>query len=292
MTVILENEHIRVGINEHGAELSELVLKKTGANYLWSGDAKYWGRHAPVLFPTVGKLKNDEYFIDGKRYSMHQHGFARDMDFEVEEKQRTRAVFVLKSDSETKKTYPFEFVLKIAYTLFENTIETAYTVENPNDQEMPFGIGAHPAFSTQLQVGDEYDDYVVEITGQKSRRFLPLNAEGLFDLDKATEKDLFEINVSRETFSNDAIVFCNEGAPVEVVLKSKKHNHQVKMTSDDTLALGIWSCYPKDGQYVCLEPWWSIADTADTTQDFRKKYGIKTLAPNETFNASFKIAIK
>ena len=65
MTVILENEHIRVGINEHGAELSELVLKKTGANYLWSGDAKYWGRHAPVLFPTVGKLKNDEYFIDG-----------------------------------------------------------------------------------------------------------------------------------------------------------------------------------------------------------------------------------
>lgn len=66
MTVILENEHIRVGINEHGAELSELVLKKTGANYLWSGDAKYWGRHAPVLFPTVGKLKNDEYFIDGK----------------------------------------------------------------------------------------------------------------------------------------------------------------------------------------------------------------------------------
>lgn len=61
MTVILENEHIRVGINEHGAELSELVLKKTGANYLWSGDAKYWGRHAPVLFPTVGKLKNDEY---------------------------------------------------------------------------------------------------------------------------------------------------------------------------------------------------------------------------------------
>lgn len=88
-----------------------------------------------MLFPTVGKLKNDEYFIDGKRYSMHQHGFARDMDFEVEEKQQTRAVFVLKSDSETKKAYPFEFVLKIAYTLFENTIETAYTVENPNSQK-------------------------------------------------------------------------------------------------------------------------------------------------------------
>ncbi|MEO2768174.1 hypothetical protein ABHA96_06715 [Ligilactobacillus ruminis] len=123
---MLENEHIRVCINEHGAELSEIILKKTGANYLWSGDAKYWGRHAPVLFPTVGKLKNDEYFIDGKRYSMHQHGFARDMDFEVEEKQRTRAVFVLKSDSETKKAYPFEFVLKIAYTLFENTIETPH----------------------------------------------------------------------------------------------------------------------------------------------------------------------
>lgn len=99
--------------------------------------------------------------------------------------------------------------------MFENTIETAYTVENPNSQEMPFGIGAHPAFSTQLQVGDEYDDYVVEITGQKSRRFLPLNAEGLFDLDKATEKDLFEINVSRETFSNDAIVFAMTEHPLK-----------------------------------------------------------------------------
>lgn len=112
MTVMLENEHIRVCINEHGAELSEIILKKTGANYLWSGDAKYWGRHAPVLFPTVGKLKNDEYFIDGKRYSMHQHGFARDMDFEVEEKQQTRAVFVLKSDSETKKSLSVRICFK------------------------------------------------------------------------------------------------------------------------------------------------------------------------------------
>lgn len=292
MTVVLENDDVRALVNEHGAELCSLVLKKTGADYIWSGDAAYWGRHAPVLFPTVGKLKDDTYFIDGRKYSMHQHGFARDMDFSVVEKSREHAVFELKSDEKTRESYPFDFVLKIAFTLDGPSVRTEYVVENPGETEMHFGIGAHPAFSTQLEADDRCEDYVVEIRPERTRRFLPLDAVGLFDLNRAGERDISKIAVSREAFSGDAVVFCNDGRPVEVTLKSRRHDHQVTLYAEDTLAFGVWSCYPKEGQYVCLEPWWSIADTAETDQDFRHKYGIRTLEAGGTFHSAYKVTIR
>ena len=135
MTIQLENERISVTILTKGAELASIKNKKTGIEYLWQADPTYWGRHAPVLFPVVGRLKEDSYQVDGKSYPMNQHGFARDGDFEIVEQDDSSVTLELGAATETKRVYPFDFKLKIQYRLVGETVTTHYTVENPSSTE-------------------------------------------------------------------------------------------------------------------------------------------------------------
>ena len=73
---VLENERFRVEINEFGAELTRFTSKKDGTEYVWKGDPAAWKRHAPILFPIVGRLKDKTYTVDGKPYEITQHGLA------------------------------------------------------------------------------------------------------------------------------------------------------------------------------------------------------------------------
>ena len=82
--VELKNDRIAIGVNTHGAELVSLKSNETDREYMWCGDAAYWGRVSPVLFPFVGKLENQTYRHDGVTYEgIPQHGFARDSEFVV-----------------------------------------------------------------------------------------------------------------------------------------------------------------------------------------------------------------
>ena len=137
MNTSIENENLKLEISTFGAELQKIENKKNGKNYLWHGDKAFWGRRAPVLFPFVGALKNKEYCYHDKVYQMGQHGFARDMEFELLEK------------------YPFEFCLKIGYELQENKIKVMWKVENQGTQMMYFSIGAHPAFCVPVEQREE-----------------------------------------------------------------------------------------------------------------------------------------
>ncbi|RHS32369.1 hypothetical protein DWV55_11650 [Butyricicoccus sp. AF10-3] len=60
---VLENERFRVEINEFGAELTRFTSKKDGTEYVWKGDPAAWKRHAPILFPIVGRLKDKTYTV-------------------------------------------------------------------------------------------------------------------------------------------------------------------------------------------------------------------------------------
>ncbi len=155
MNTILENEKLKLEISDFGAELQEIKLKENGRNYLWNGDNTFWGRKAPVLFPFVGALKNKEYCYNGESFSMGQHGFARDMEFELIENNEKSVWYELKSNEEIKKKYPFEFSLKIGYELLENTIKVKWKVENQDKKTMYFSIGAHPAFVVPVDKREE-----------------------------------------------------------------------------------------------------------------------------------------
>lgn len=164
---------IEAQIATMGAEC--ISLKKNGLEFLWQANPKVWGRHAPVLFPIVGKLKDNQYSHNGKTYTMGQHGFARDRDFELIEKTEQELTMVLKADELSKKVYPFDFELSIKYRLTDNGMHVTYNVRNPSENEnLLFSIGAHPGFTCPLEAEKEsFSDYLIDF-GQKEINKLPL----------------------------------------------------------------------------------------------------------------------
>lgn len=289
MAIFLENDTVLVTVKEHGAELASLRSKQTNLEYLWIGDAKYWGRQAPVLFPIVGRLKNDTYQVDQKNFTLGQHDFARDMDFTVVSQSQTKVVLELVANKETKKVYPYDFKLQLGYELSENGLLVSYRVNNPANETMYFGIGGHPAFRTPLSNDESFEDYQVSFASEASLPKIPLVA-GLTDIESATLAAP-KVAINRDVFKDDALIYDLGQKPTEIKLQSQKSGHGVSLQTNDAKFMGVWSTYPKDGAFVCLEPWWGLADTVDSAGDFTNKYASNMLKPGETFTSQYQITV-
>ena len=156
MIITITNATLTATINTLGAELISLV--KNNKNYIWNIDETYWNKTSPVLFPIVGRLKNDSYSFNGEKYQLTRHGFARNMEFSFDKKSDSQVIFELNETEETKAIYPFSFKLLMAYTLMENELVIEYFVRNQSDEVLPFSIGAHPAFA----ISDKLENYSLE----------------------------------------------------------------------------------------------------------------------------------
>lgn len=184
---VLTNGIVTIGVSNNGAELTSLRKDETGRQYLWQADPKYWKRHSPVLFPIVGSVWDGEYRSKGqkgilqpgelwnaKTYKLGQHGFARDMTFQLIDDQpdaegHPQLLYVLRSNEETLQKYPYRFRLEIGYRLIGNSVEVIWRVMNPSrDEDLKFQIGAHPAFywplfsNEDIQAGVERQDEVLK----------------------------------------------------------------------------------------------------------------------------------
>lgn len=287
--VKLKNEKCEVEISPHGAELTSFKLASSGLEYIWQGEQKYWGRSAPNLFPIVGRLQNDQYKYQGKKYNMSQHGFARDLLFSIVEETDQQVIFLLKSNEETLRNYPFEFDLKVSYELIEASLKVSYVVHSLSE-EMYFGIGGHPGFNVPLVENTSFEDYYLSFTPSKSRTMLPL--EGPFiDLEHATlAQTNTDIVINREMFEKDALVLRTSGHNTFRIL-SDATKHGVEVSYRDAPFVGFWSPYMTDAPFVCIEPWWGIADSLEATGNIEDKYGINCLKSNETFEASYIINV-
>lgn len=280
----IKNEYLEVKFQEKGAEITELKDKK-GIQYIWTADKRYWARHAPVLFPIVGKLKDNRYFYNGSEYSMTQHGFARDYNFKVITHNKENIIFELCSNSETLKKYPFDFSLKIEYTLEKNRLTTKYTVESP--EKIYFSIGAHPGFNCPLSENECFEDYFIEFGEKENFEFMLLDHEtGLFtgEIKKSAEK-FGVLNLNHKLFENDALVFTGMKSK-EVTIKNKKEDKNIKVNFDGFPFLGIWTM-TNDAPFICIEPWFGHADFKDSDNIFENKKGLIKLEKNEKFSCSF-----
>lgn len=287
----LKNEALHVKINEHGAELSSVRAVDDQIEYLWQADPKFWGRHAPILFPIVGRLKNDQYRLGKQTYQMTQHGFARDMDFRVVEHEADHVTLQLDANSETKAQYPFDFNLQVTFTLDGHTLSVHDVVRNPSvDVTLPFSIGGHPAFNVPLlpDQGD-FDDYTVTVAPKKAYPQIPL--AGPYS-DVQHEKTLnltTPMQLDHDLFDRDALILDLDHVETTLLLSTQLNDHGVALTVENAPYVGIWSPYPKRAPFVCLEPWWGIADNVDSDGDFLNKMGIHQLAPQQSFHASYQI---
>nr|WP_280867406.1 aldose 1-epimerase family protein [Lunatimonas salinarum] len=260
---------------------AELISYKIGnQEYVWQADPAIWARHAPILFPIVGKLKGNQYTYKGQSYSLGQHGFARDRMFELVSFSETTAVFSLQSDAESFSKYPFLFELQVSYLLLAEGLEVSYKVRNLSDSEMYFSIGAHPGFQCPLQVDEEkLSDYLLDFHDDNlsELHLYPLE-DGYISLNKRRMPlSGGRVTLANELFLNDALIL-DVLPPAKVSIRHRETGRGFGMEFADFRWLGIWSKAP-DAGFVCLEPWNGIADTVDHEGDFTQKLGIEVLGP-------------
>ncbi len=268
----IENEVLRVSIQEQGAELASIQHLGAGLEYLWSGDPTFWGKKSPVLFPIVGTLKENSYYFEGKKYQLPRHGFARERKFEVLEKTVDKITFSLRHDTETLKVYPFSFELRLIYRLKDAILSLEYQVLNLADSTMYASIGAHPAFKLPLVDGLAYEDYYLEFAKTENVGIYPINTEGLILSPSVPMLDNTQkLSLHKTLFYQDALVF-KALASSSMSIRSAKSPHGLTMYFEGFPFFGIWAA--KNADFICLEPWCGIADEADTQQDFAKKEGI------------------
>lgn len=281
--LVIQNSRIKASFNSKGAELKSLMMN--GIELIWQADPKVWGRSAPVLFPVVGKPANNQLLIGEQLYPMTQHGFARDMDFEVFEKHEDKIVFRLLSNDETLMVYPFHFDIRLSYRLNGNAIECGYEVRNTGREIMFFSIGAHPGFNLPSK---KLNDYIIEIECKENTgRFLL--SDGLLNgKSESVLKNSSSIQLDSTLFEKDAIVFKNLKSQ-KIMLKSKLSNFKIEMNCVDFPFFGIWS--KKDCEdFICLEPWCGIAGSVGSQVPIEQKEGINKLVPGALFSRSYTMA--
>lgn len=288
--ITLQNNDLKVEINELGAQLHSIKRLDNGIEYLWQGAKDSWGRQAPILFPFVGRLKDDQYRFNGQTYHQTQHGFARDRQFSVIEHLSDRVVFEQQSDEETLKVYPFKFVLRCTYTLTADRLDVKYDVINPAQQTMIYAIGAHPGFNVPLTADGKFEDvtFSVQPEGEYSRIILqgPYNDSAHPQLIDASKP----FNLNHELFNNDAIIFKTAGSDFAATLTDHTSNHGVTVFTKGTQFVGLWSAYPAKANFACVEPWWGIADNVAADGLLLHKQGMHRLAPGQ--ETAYRFAIR
>ncbi|HAO6627810.1 TPA: aldose 1-epimerase family protein [Listeria monocytogenes] len=286
----LENEVLLVKMKTSGAELTRIFHKDTGLEYLWNADSKFWGRHSPVLFPTVGRLVEDTYLVDGKPYHLGQHGFARDRDFQVVEQTEKSVRFELDADEDSLAVYPYKFKLSIIYTIEKNTVAVSYEVENTDNKRIYFSIGAHPAFNLPLTDGTTFEDYYLDFGTEENLETLCL--EGPYrsgEIKKVVDEAARYLPLNYDLFKNDALIF-EALKQKEMTIKSDKTPHFVKVSFPEFPFVGVWTA--KAGTpFLCIEPWYGIADGAGKSVELRDKAGIEHLEPEAVFASEYEITV-
>lgn len=284
---VIENDVMRAEFTDKGAECCRLYNKETKLEYLWDADPKFWGRHAPVLFPIVGKLKDNHYQYNGQTYELSGHGFARDMTFDLFKQEEDMISFLLTDNDETYQHYPFHFRLKVTYQLKDTKLHVFYQVENLDNKEIYFSIGGHPAFNVPLKEGT-WQDYRLTIKpiSQQCRYYV----DGVLIDDNQTIKEElpFDWRLTHDLFKNDALIYETPG-DTTITLSNRLDKHGVTVEYQHVPYVGIWSPYQTEAPFVCIEPWWGMADTTSTDGKIEHKKGIIKLDVNDYWSGTYSI---
>lgn len=285
----IENDHLKVEIKPLGAELCSLFDKRDGTEHIWQADAKFWPRHAPILFPTIGESKDGKINVNGVDCPMGRHGFARSEEFQVVSKSPERITLELIANESTRRHFPFDFVFRVSYILEGNKLSQHFHVKNTGSSEMGFQLGGHPAFSVPFSKGESYNDHEIHFDRKLSLKRHLLTDDGLYSGEtRSFLNNESSFSLSYELFDEDALVF-KDILSKKVWLQHKNGGKKLMMEYEGFPHFGIWSVSGAD--YVCLEPWIGCADNVDQPNDFFKKDNLVILNESEEFEAQFSISL-
>lgn len=278
--------------SKFGAELTSFKLNgeekiHQGEEVLDQNGKPYFKNRFSILFPTVGKCKQNQTIMNSKTYEVIQNGFAKDAIFEPITKLDNFHSYELKSNDRSLEKYPYQFTLNVTYRLYENELTTMYRVTNNGDVDMPFCIGSRPAFKIdpeELKKGNYYLEFEEE---EEKIHFLYL-VDGLVGTDYAKNimKNKKIVELTPETFKDNEIIM--KGIKCKKVsLKRKDGKKLLTMNFEEFPYLAVWTKpnYP----FICISPWMCTPDTVNTTGVFRQKGDIIIIPPEEQYECKYTI---
>ena len=304
MIYTLKNSEMEVQVSSKGGELVSL-RDADQTEYIWIGDARYWKRHAPQLFPCIGRLTNNQYKMDGALHEMGQHGFLRDYELTKVEREEQDIVLdgvadpagaaslhlQLTSDASTRQLYDRDWTVDIFYRLCGKTLSVKFQVRNRDVRTMRFGYGIHPGFNVPLNPALRFEDYRLDFHETSTPKQMELTERytisgGMHDY--ALEEGRY-LPLQHSLFDHDAIIL--KDMPHTVTLGSQKDEKKVTVTFPDMPYLGIWHAPETDAPFVCIEPWSSLPSTDGVIDEFETKPDFITVEPEETYTNSWSISI-
>ena len=285
MRYTIENEYIRLTVDTFGAQIVSVIRKCDGVEHMWQADPTVWGYHSPILFPHAGKVVDNIIEAKGGRYESGQHGFARLMEHEAVDKTQDTIVLELCSNEETLKKFPYEFRLQSAFTIEGDTVHHTLSVENLDEEKLPFGIGFHPAFALPFDEEHVPTDYELRFSEMESPLCLGCRPKGL------VHGDCYYLGTNIQTIPIDEKLFANDSHCM-VNLRSRTLGLYEKGTgrgvvcdiSDFPYTL-IWS-KPGMPRFLCIEPWQSLPSPENGSSDWNAKPAAAILLPGEVYSTT------
>lgn len=292
MLITLHSENYEVTINSVGAELKSF-RSPAGKEFIWNSDPAFWTGASPLLFPTIGNVRNNVTKFHGREYHMPKHGFCRNSEFVLTAQSGNQATFTLKASEETLASYPFLFELSLTYCLTGHTLQMAYTVTNKDSLELPYHIGAHPGFMCPLEAGESLRDYQLVFEKEESLQATPYDLEHLCF--SATRKVSHGesgniLPLAPEMFDNDAIYFPHANSRC-VKLIHHSLTHGVEVAYPDFHSIAFWTPIGGQAPFLCIEPWNGSAIYEDEDDEFVNKRDVEFLAPGESKEYHLQISL-
>ena len=282
MTNVIHNGRFRLCADNRGAELGSFCDISGAAEYeyIWQ-KCSIWNSSSPLLFPIVGRLREDAYRLGDRSFHLGKHGFARTAEFETEKLCDDEMVFLLRDSAETRLCYPFPFELRVTYRLRQDGFTMEHCVKSTGDTVMYFSIGAHPGF--QCEMGDR-----IVMDAEETASAFRLDENALRGRETYPVFDhTREIAITPTVFEHDALIFDGLSSRGASLLRANGRN--VHVDFGGAPCLGLWA---KPGaQYVCIEPWYGIDDRCDADGDFTRKERILSLAPGTEFKFTVTVTV-
>lgn len=288
----LQNENFLVEVDRHGAAINHIYNLREHFDYMWNNDV--WPKHAPVLFPAIGRSNDDAYLYEGQKYEMPQHGFVSEYDFDVVKKNDVELEMRLSDNEQTLALYPFHFALNIIFKLEDDGLRLSFNIENKGSRNLSFSLGSHPAFNLPINGEGEFEDYKLQFSPELKnlRKFEIIKKPNPYRNGNLKEVAEYngELPLNYQMFDDGLIIIENDGIN-EVKIVSSKTKHTIKLDLEDFRYLTLWTKEGATAPFLCLEPFNGLPDVYGDLRDIMHKEGNTTIQSSENKLYSYKITL-
>lgn len=290
--VTIQNDRFTATINEVGAELTHLVDQASHRDLIWNNDL--WPKHAPVLFPAIGRSNEDSYLIDGQRYEMPQHGFVSGETFMIVDQTPTAVTLSLTANAATRVYYPFYFELQVTFTLVATGLNLTFSVQNHGQQDLSYSLGSHPAFNVPFEAGEAFTDYelVLDPAPTDLQQFEIVKTPNPYrsgkELPVTTDKGVIKLNY---LMFDAGLIILKAPNLAHLTLQSTKSKHSISLNLDDFDYVTLWTKEGAQAPFLCLEPFNGLPDVAGDLRELATKEGNHHVAVGQSETMAYTITV-